>query len=76
MATESNAIDPTDLRTIDALAAELPSCKVNTLRYQVLNRHENGLASAGACVRVGRRILISRSRYASWLGSRAAEAQA
>lgn len=57
-----------DLRTIDALVSEYPNIlSASTLRWQLRRRGTNGLARA--CVRVGRRLLISKSRYDQWLAS-------
>jgi len=66
-----NVIDLNDLRTVEQLAAEHPGVlKVATLRHQLRNRDENGLDSC--CVRLGHRLLISKTRYQRWLGSRGA----
>lgn len=37
------------------------------LKWQLRHRHENGLALA--CMKVGKRMLISRTRYESWLAA-------
>ena len=37
------------------------------LRFQIFNAHNNGLASKGAIVRIGRRVLIDEERYFSWV---------
>jgi hypothetical protein len=72
-ATNSNAIALEDLRTIEELAQDRPGILTpSTIRYQLRNRDENGLASA--CVRIGKRLLISRSRYEAWLATRAGAA--
>lgn len=64
-----NTIDLADLRTVAELAAEYPSVlSVWTLREQLRRRHKNGLAAA--CVPVGRRLLISKSRYEQWLATK------
>jgi hypothetical protein len=66
------AIALEDLRTIEELANDRPALlTTQTLRYQLRNRNSNGLAPA--CVRIGKRLLISRSRYEAWLGTRAGE---
>ena len=57
-----------DLASIDALVAENPSTlTVASLRWQLRHRHENGLSAC--CVRVGKKILISRERYGAWLAT-------
>jgi hypothetical protein len=72
--TEVQATAPTiplsDLSTIDALAAAYPQLLTPaTLRWQLRHRETNGLATA--CVQVGKKLLISRTRYESWLATRA-----
>ena len=59
-----------DLYTIDGLVTHFPDLlSVPALRWQLRFRDENGLAPA--CVRIGKKLLISRARYEAWLGSRA-----
>lgn len=68
--TTPNAIALDDLYPIEALAAAFPKLlSVPTLRWQLRHRDENGLAQA--CVPVGKKLLISRSRYEAWLATRA-----
>lgn len=68
------AIDLDDLRTVEQLAAERPDLlKVTTLRHQLRNRGENGLSRC--CVRMGHKLLISKTRYQEWLGTRAEMAE-
>lgn len=72
-ASESGVIALGDLRTVEGLAEEFPALlSVPTLRWQLRHRDSNGLGSA--CVRVGKKLLISRSRYEAWLGTRAGSA--
>ena len=40
---------------------------MSMLRWQLRHRQENGLSTA--CVKVSKRILISRTRYGAWLES-------
>jgi hypothetical protein len=62
------AVSIQDLTTVDGLVASNPTAfSVSVLRWQLRHRHESGLAAA--CVKVGKRILISRSRYEAWLAS-------
>lgn len=68
---QANQIELTDLRTIEQLAAEHPDVlTVTAIRWQLRHRHENGLGAA--CVKVGKRVLISKSRYQQWLADCAA----
>lgn len=68
----SNAasINLNDLKTIEGLVEEnTQALTVSLLRWQLRHRHENGLANC--CVRAGKRILISKSRYEQWLAANA-----
>lgn len=66
----SGTIPLDDLYSIDALASEFPKLlTVPTLRWQLRHRDTNGLA--WACVPLGKKLLISRSRYEAWLATRA-----
>lgn len=66
--TDSIALN--DLHTVHSLAAEKPSVlTVDSLRWYLRHRDTNGLAPA--CVRLGKRLLISKSRFEHWLASRA-----
>ena len=67
--TPTEAIPLDDLRTISELAKQHPTIlSVPTLRWQLRHREQNGLA--GCCVQVGKKLLISKTRYELWLGSR------
>lgn len=69
----AHAIHLGDLYTVDKLAGAFPELlSVATLRWQLRHRDTNGLAAA--CVPVGKKLLISRSRYEGWLASRAGRA--
>ena len=59
-----------DLHTVEELAQKYPRIlSVFTLRWQLRDRAKNGLAPA--CVRVGKKLLISKTRYEQWLSARA-----
>jgi hypothetical protein len=59
-----------DLYPVEGLALAYPHLlTVPTLRWQLRHRDDNGLAFA--CVRIGKKLLISRSRYEIWLTRRA-----
>lgn len=63
---ESLALD--DLYPLEDFVAAFPNIlTVPTLRWQLRHRDINGLAPA--CVRIGKRLLISKTRYESWLSS-------
>ncbi len=59
-----------DWFTIDDLAAAYPKqLTVPSLRWQLRHRETNGLASAGAIRRCGKKLLISKTRFERWLAS-------
>jgi len=65
---QPNTIDLNDLYSVDELAARHPRIlSAMTLRYQLRSRAASGLASA--CVKVGKKLLISEGRYMQWLSS-------
>lgn len=66
----TTAIQLNDLKTIEGLVEENPEVlTVPLLRWQLRHRQENGLSTC--CVRAGKRILISKTRYETWLASQA-----
>ena len=71
--TQTKQIQPvevSDLYTIEGLVAQNPEAlTVPMLRWQLRHRQETGLSSC--CVRGGKHILISKSRYEAWLASQA-----
>lgn len=67
------ALQLDDLHDIEGLASQYPHIlSVQTLRWQLRDREKNGLAPA--CVRVGKKLLISKTRYEQWLAARAGNA--
>lgn len=67
---QAPAITLDDLRTVEKLAASFPEVlTVDTLRWQLRHRNANGLAPA--CVRLGKKLLISQTRYEAWIARRA-----
>jgi len=70
----AGAIALDDLDTVEGMAARYPQLlTVPTLRWQLRHRDSNGLAVA--CLPLGRKLLISRSRYEAWLATRAGSAK-
>lgn len=66
--TTQDAIKLDDLRSIEELVAEnTKTLSCNILRYQLRRRFTNGLADA--CVRIGNRVMISKTRYEQWLAT-------
>lgn len=67
---QTNVIDLSDLYSVDDYAAKFPRIlSRHTLRYQLRCRDTNGLT--GACVRIGKKLLISHTRYQAWLAKQA-----
>jgi len=68
--TAPAALPLDDLHTVEELANKYPRIlSTCTLRWQLRDREKNGLAPA--CVRVGKKLLISKTRYEQWLAARA-----
>jgi len=68
--TTADAVQLSDLYPIEGLVAAYPALlSTATLRWQLRHRDTNGLASA--CVRIGKKLLISKPRYEAWLATRA-----
>ena len=64
--TETPASVLRDLATITQLVEENPEIlSIATLRWQLRHRTENGLDAC--CIQFGKKIMISRSRYAAWV---------
>lgn len=71
--TTPAALPLDDLNDIEGLASQYPRIlTVATRRWQLRDRAKNGLAPA--CVRVGKKLLISKTRYEQWLAARAGNA--
>ena len=51
------------LLTVKQFNQKHPAFPVGGLRHQIFHEQENGLAKAGAIVRVGRKVLINEERY-------------
>lgn len=69
MTTQSlDSIPLEDLLNVAELAGVNPHLNIHALRWQLRFRNSNGLAPA--CVRIGKKLLISKSRYERWLATR------
>lgn len=68
--TIDQSIPLDDLYSVEDLAARHPNIlTVQALRWQLRSREHNGLAQC--CVPLGRKLLISKSRYERWLATQA-----
>lgn len=57
-----------NLRTVRAKAAAGPFSE-GQLRWYIFNEKDNGLAAAGAIVRVQSRVYIDEDRFDAWIDS-------
>ena len=58
------------LFTVNQMADVEPALTVGGIRADLFNRDTNGLSESGAVVRRGRRMLLDRVLYLSWLKRR------
>jgi hypothetical protein len=64
-----NRIPSTTLYTVAQFSERHSFISQGGLRFQIFNAENNGLASFGAIVRMGRKVLIDESRYFEWVES-------
>lgn len=64
---------PRCLLTVKQLSQQQPALTEAGIRWDLFNRHANGLTKAGAIIRRGRRILIDPERYLEWMTRRGLE---
>lgn len=55
-----------NLRTVSQFAESSPFSEAS-VRWMIHKARDNGLAAAGAIVRVGRRVYIDAERFDAWL---------
>ncbi|MFL2915357.1 MAG: hypothetical protein ACJZ45_02870 [Nitrospinia bacterium] len=60
---------PPSLLTVSQFCIKHVFITQGGLRFQIFNAGNNGLASSGAIVRMGRKVLIDESRYFEWVES-------
>jgi hypothetical protein len=58
---------PRHLRTVAQFAREHDAFREPSLRWLIFNAEENGLAQAGAIVRIGRRVYLDVERFFAWV---------
>jgi len=61
---ESNALV---YSTVKQFSEKHPAFSVGSLRSLIFNASSNGLNESGAIVRVGRKILLSETRFFNWI---------
>lgn len=57
------------LLTVNQFPTKYPAFTKGGLRSLIFNEHSNGLAKAGAIVRIGRKVLIDEAKFFSWIES-------
>ena len=67
--TTAASLGPT-LFTVSQLVQAEPALGKGAVRDDLFHRRTNGLEASGAVVQRGRRILIHREKYLSWLTGR------
>lgn len=75
-ANHEAAVVAPQLFTVEQFSAAEPAFKEGSLRWLIFNRDSNGLEESGALIRVGRRVLIDRSKFLSWLMAQQGRARA
>jgi hypothetical protein len=55
--------------TINQFSEKYPAFTRGGLRALIFNENSNGLADAGAIVRIGRKVLISESNFFGWVAA-------
>ena len=55
--------------TVNQFTAKNPAFTKGGLRALIFNENSNGLAKAGAVVRLGRKVLIREDRFFDWIES-------
>ena len=53
--------------TVQQFTAKHTAFNVGGLRSLIFNEHSNGLAQAGAIVRIGRKVLIDETKFFAWV---------
>lgn len=54
------------LKTVPQFASDSPFTE-SSLRWMIFNEHDNGLAKAGAVIRIGRRVFIDPAAFERWV---------
>jgi hypothetical protein len=62
----------TTILSVRQLAERHPAFTESSLRWLLFEADKNGLATSGAVLRVGRRVLFDEQKFLRWLESRQA----
>ena len=55
------------LSTVNLFTEKQPAFTTGGLRSLIFNENTNGLAKAGAIVRIGRKVLIDEAKFFAWV---------
>jgi hypothetical protein len=55
--------------TVNQFIKKHPAFTIGGMRALIFNENSNGLAKAGAIVRIGRKVLIDESKFFAWIES-------
>lgn len=58
-----------NLKTVNQFANETPAFTAPSIRWLIFQEKHNGLASSGAIVRIGRKVLIDVDKFFDWIDS-------
>lgn len=61
------AASATDYSTVRQFSEKYPAFTQGGLRSLIFNESSNGIADAGAIVRIGRKVLICDSKFFAWI---------
>ena len=61
------------ISTVKTFSEKHPAFSEGGLRWKIFHADENGLATSGALVRDGRRVLINEEKFFAWLLARQQE---
>lgn len=64
---------PRVLLTVKQFTEQQPALTTGGVRWDLYNRHTNGLLKAGGVIQRGRRVLIDPEKYLSWMQDRSDE---
>ena len=53
--------------SVQQFTAKHKAFTVGGLRSLIFNEHQNGLATSGAVVRIGRKVLIDEAKFFAWV---------
>jgi hypothetical protein len=61
--------------TVQQLIEKHPAFTNGGMRSLIFYEHQNGLASSGAIIRIGRKVLINENKFFDWVGTQSRSAK-